>query len=121
MSQRLQRLGVEKKVKKPDVGDSTVVVGLRLKRVVRDDDFLERVADLPKGKRFLFALLGRRHGIRRLDVDLPWPAVYDEVNLVLSKFTTVRIAVPAFRRSGRAMFTNSILLKSWMTSQKRYQ
>ena len=98
-SQRLQRLGVEEKVQKPDVGDSTVVVGLRLKRIVRDDDLLERVADLPKGKRFLFALLGSRHGIRGLDVDLPWPAVHDEVNFVLSKFATVRIAVPAFHDS----------------------
>ena len=61
--QRFERMGVEEKIDKTDVGDSVVVVCLGLERVVRYHHLPEGIAGVAKREGFLFPLFGGGDGI----------------------------------------------------------
>ena len=82
--QRFERVGIEEKVNKTDVGDAAVVVGSGLERVVGYHHLFEGIAGVAKREGLLFPLLGGGDGVCGLDVHLPRTAIDDEVDFVLS-------------------------------------
>ena len=82
--QRFERVGIEEKVNKTDVGDAAVVVGSGLERVVGYHHLFEGIAGVAKREGLLFPLLGGGDGVCGLDIYLPRTAIDDEIDFVLS-------------------------------------